>query len=436
MDGSEEIAPFLRLASSSGDAENPAEQHVVKQAKHETSGPDRLNGIGAARLLASFHILLGHGAKMGGFLPSGGALYRFYSGGETWVTWFFMLSGYVLMHARLGSSYPSKVDNTLLFVKKRLASVYPIYAFCCLYRVLIKAYWEDGWLFRNQFNWWGQASFAFLVQAWHVDLYGEFKLLEFGAHFWFLSAMLLYWISFVQVYDFVRRLSFDQTLKIMALLVFVPFIVLYARGENDESYYANNWKLAFHRYHPLVYFHVFIFGMVLSRFRYHMIEKNQHDESSKSIISMVSKVPFYCGASIAYACLFLIEWNNLMDPMGKRIGCLMVFQGLLILGLSPLTTRGRCVDPIFFVYNKLPSWLGDVSYCMYSFQMIAFDMWPKAYWVSWQFVLFNACTACMLSFSVNPAKKWWLRAKGQEIFGVMVLTACFLAAIGYISSEK
>ena len=88
-----------------------------------SEGSSRLDGIHMARLLASFHIVVGH-------LYAKGAVdsVYFFSWGFTWVPWFFMLSGYVNTHARLYSKKPDAVDPPLLFCWKRLAPIYPAYA--------------------------------------------------------------------------------------------------------------------------------------------------------------------------------------------------------------------------------------------------------------------------------------------------------------------
>jgi len=86
-------------------------------------GSSRLDGIHMARLLASFHIVVGHLYAKG----SVDGVY-FFSWGFTWVPWFFMLSGYVNTHARLYSKNPDAVDPPLLFCWKRLAPIYPAYA--------------------------------------------------------------------------------------------------------------------------------------------------------------------------------------------------------------------------------------------------------------------------------------------------------------------
>ena len=59
--------------------------------------------------------------------------------------------------------------------------------------------------------------------------------------------------------------------------------------------------------------------------------------------------------------------------ISARVGLLMPFQALILLGLSPLcglqVNGGRGwqwgADPIANVFKRAPVWIGDVSYCQY-----------------------------------------------------------------------
>ena len=88
-----------------------------------TTTGERLTSLGPARFMASMHIVAGHLYQKSALGP----LYLL-SWGYTWVPWFFMLSGYVLMHARLNSRTPDKVDAPLTALWKRTSSIFPMYA--------------------------------------------------------------------------------------------------------------------------------------------------------------------------------------------------------------------------------------------------------------------------------------------------------------------
>ena len=64
---------------------------AVSAAAPSTVGRNRFGALDGARLLASIHIVLGHGYQQGAFR----GVY-FFAWGYTWVPWFFMLSGFVL----------------------------------------------------------------------------------------------------------------------------------------------------------------------------------------------------------------------------------------------------------------------------------------------------------------------------------------------------
>ena len=84
---------------------------------------ERLTSLGPARFMASMWIVAGHMYQKNAIGPQ-----YFLSWGYTWVPWFFMLSGYVLTHARLNSRKPERVDSPLVSLWKRTSSIYPMYA--------------------------------------------------------------------------------------------------------------------------------------------------------------------------------------------------------------------------------------------------------------------------------------------------------------------
>ena len=88
-----------------------------------TATGERITSLGPARFMASMHIVAGHLYQKSALGPL-----HLLSWGYTWVPWFFMLSGYVLMHARLNSRKPNKLDHPLTSLWKRTSSIFPMYA--------------------------------------------------------------------------------------------------------------------------------------------------------------------------------------------------------------------------------------------------------------------------------------------------------------------
>ena len=74
---------------------------------------------------------------------------------------FFLLSGYVLTHARLWSKDPSRVDPPLTYLHKRLATIYPAYV-VGLFLALAVRIGRDVELPSTKW----MVLQAFLLQAW------------------------------------------------------------------------------------------------------------------------------------------------------------------------------------------------------------------------------------------------------------------------------
>ena len=232
----------------------------------------RFLGINGARLLASCHIVVGHLYQQGTLGGQMSGKY-FFSWGYTWVPWYFMLSGFVLCHARMKSRQPAKKYDTILFVKKRAAAVYPMHAVGLLLALLVN-WWRD----RALPDWWVPLTQGVLAQSWLPWLPENSVQL----HCWFLSAMVPYWIGFDVVFRrLIMKLERLVTCCVVLLLLAVPPWVVYVfpgHTGGDEFWYSSHrtgrlddeidYAVVILKFHPACYFHVFLFGMVLARLRF------------------------------------------------------------------------------------------------------------------------------------------------------------------------
>ena len=107
--------------------------------QNQATSSERFLGLNAARLAASLHIVFGHLQKQTALRGSLADVYLL-RWGFTWVPWFFMLSGFVLTHARLRSKRSAERQSACLFVKKRTAVIYPLFA-CALFLALLIRMW-------------------------------------------------------------------------------------------------------------------------------------------------------------------------------------------------------------------------------------------------------------------------------------------------------
>lgn len=102
----------------------PSENHIKGE---------RFPSLGVAKWIASIHITTSSLYMQGACDP----LY-IYAWGYAWVPWLFMISGFLLTHARL--KLPADNDNggVVKFVLRRLAKVMPLYVVAMLLSVLIR----------------------------------------------------------------------------------------------------------------------------------------------------------------------------------------------------------------------------------------------------------------------------------------------------------
>jgi hypothetical protein len=184
-----------------------------------TAPPKILIAFGPMRFLASVHIVLGHLVRKKDVVPT----WHINQYGYTWVPWFFMLSGFILTHARLASSKPSVCDTEMVFMRKRLSSVYPLYLCSLLLAAVIK--WHEG---GNLPSLKVLQCQLLLLQSWDPRI-TEHCL---QAHCWFLSSILPFWYFFRPLYFCLKSMSITA-ISVLALVccclpwtvVFVPMLV-------------------------------------------------------------------------------------------------------------------------------------------------------------------------------------------------------------------
>ena len=214
--------------------------------------------------------------------------------------WFFMLSGFVLTHARLKSKNPSRKESVVVFIQKRVrrslpphgpgfvscltvacfggwggqtAVIYPAYALGVLLAFLV-----DWWRDKPLPPWYVAAAQGLLAQAW-LPWFPE-KAVQL--HCWFLSAMVPYWALFdVTLQGLVLRVTRLSTCCLLLLLFSLPPWAAYVApsqiGGRSDWYSTHKTAVledevdyvpVLLKFHPVFYFHVFVFGMLLARARY------------------------------------------------------------------------------------------------------------------------------------------------------------------------
>jgi peptidoglycan/LPS O-acetylase OafA/YrhL len=349
------------------DQENPSSQ--IPSGSQESanvlppppSKKEYLKSLGVARLLASQHIVIGH-------LYAKGATRNtyFFSFGFTWVPWFFILSGYVLTHARLNSSNPTKIDGPYKHIAKRLSTIYPMYAFGIVLSVIIRLFKSSKLPGVDVL-----IAQSFLLQSW-VPVWTEKTLLS---QCWFLSNLVVYWACFSLLFKLLHKLTLNQTCGLLLLICCLPWLVVivpaidssidmdwYSMHQFGQADSADDIWTVLLKFHPIFYLHVFVFGMLLSVLREHL--KQNETEKIARVLRSVTRF----GACIGYIGLILIFSIQEIKPparkLSTRLSILLPLQGLMMLGLSPLpqTHEKKWLgqDPLALLFSYAPTWVGDV----------------------------------------------------------------------------
>ena len=278
-------------------------------------------------------------------------------------------------------------------------------------------------------------------------------------HCWFLSAMLLFWVLFGPILRRVvlKLTSLHATCALLALLSLPPWITVlvpsllpgidpiwYTVHHTGHVQEPMDLLVIFLKFHPLCYLHVFVYGMVLARLR--ALVADELERATPSMAATTLSRIFGVGAIAGYTGLCLIFTIRDLQPtsykLSARLSLLMPFQGLVLLGLSPITAtqvgRGRPSwkafrDPLALVFSFAPSVWGNISYSQYVLQFIAIQLWPTKNMRTSGVLFFFACllSSAWLTATlfVRPLSKWWLR-QTPRCLALQIVAISALLGIG------
>jgi len=398
---------------------------------------EHLHSLGIARFLASVHVVLGHLYAKG--VTSN--VYMF-GWGYTWVPWFFVLSGYVLTHARLNSSDPSRVDGPFKHVAKRLGAIFPVYAFTVVLALIIRM--VRGAKLPSVDVLLAQ---SYLLQSW-IPIWTEQAL---QTQCWFLSNMILYWLGFGWMYKLLRNLSLKWTCVYLTSICLLPWIVvivpLINRNIAADWYKAHEygavntsidiWTVML-KFHPLFYLHIFIFGMLLALLRSHLKREASKETNPNIFVKSLIYITRF-GATLGYLGLILVfnvkEIRPVSYKLSARLSVLLPLQGLMLLGLSPLpqiATKKVIQDPLTVLFALAPAWIGDLSYCQYMLQFPLYNLFPVEEITDPSFFMFliGGSALCTKILHQPAANAWKDVLNNHKKYGtaiILILPASILA---------
>lgn len=257
------------------------------------------------------------------------------------VTFFFVLSGFVL-----GLSYHDKFENNKTEdLKKyfilRVARIYPIYALAILatmagdYFYLNKTY-SLGTVLLN----------LSLLQAWFRSEYISFPA-------WSLSCEAFFYVIFPFVMIYIRKIPYISVVKnmlyvwVFSLAAVTLLVVVLFPGD------------LFWHTHPLVSTPSFLLGVGTSVI-YRKLSQND-------------KWKFYSG--VAFAVVVAVAGGQLLSKPSYAIEMAQVPGFMLFLLFLALMADGHLLVRIF--KNKLLVLLGKASYALYLFHTLTYEIWER-----------------------------------------------------------
>ena len=395
--------------TSTGEASGRLQPNTMVTAKMPERKPT-MPGLTGIRTLLAFTILLFH------FTPSGLrwnahpwlSLYPIVDIGYVFVSFFFLISGFILAYNYAGRSAPlNKVD----FWMARFSRLYPVYALTLLISIpMLMA--EFHVRSRGEF-WAGAILTPLLVQGCFPHLATFWNTVT-----WTLSCEVMLYLAF----PWLLRLRWpSSTGKLLAMLAgfwlvgLIPHAIYTLTDPDHLGHIADRYSDGFWldtlKYTPVAYICTFMAGLTLG----HIQEAARLNERARVLIGLV-------GFSAAwFVCYHLTE----------RLPYIMIHGGLLtpifsciILGLSGPSWLAR-----IFSIKPLVA-IGTSTYCLY---LLHFNVYVLLHthniperlhvarfdpWISYAFiVLFAVAVRMWIEHPMQKIISAWWKGRRQTVDG-------------------
>lgn len=264
------------------------------------------------------------------------------------ISYFFVLSGFILVISTSKNGILPEEINTKLFWKKRAARILPIYLFSILLFFAINFRYDSSISLIWQIQ--SYVYSLFLVQSWNYKL-----VMDVNFPAWSLSVEALFYFVFPWLYLLLHKLM-SSKLILIALLVWIlnSLLFLFLTKQN----YPEN----FSKFFPLFHLATFITGMcsgILFLKHYSWLS----GKGKKYLFGLTALISIFLIYS-AYANWKFYEFqhNGLLSPV-----FILLFYSLAIM-------KGK----IKSVLSAKPLvFLGDISFSIYLFQFPVLQICQK-----------------------------------------------------------
>jgi peptidoglycan/LPS O-acetylase OafA/YrhL len=355
----------------------------------EMSRPVRLDALTGLRCFAAINIVLFHFSNPQWFGP----LAPVVNAGYASVSYFILLSGFVLAYNYCGKARAGQLDK-VRFWKSRFIRIYPIYILSLVLS------WE---MLSSEYKSHGPAMFLaglvlapLLLQGW-VPSIATFL----NTPAWTMSAEAFFYFIFPWIAKWKKPERMAVHVAKMAGVWAVGLIPgsLYIVLNPDGLAHVDRWSygpwLQALKFTPLPHLASFVFGVMLA--------------SLDQMIERAHRVRFFLGV-FGFAAIFgLLSLGSFLPFALAHDGLLMPLFGCIVLGLAGENSLSRVIG------NKVLVFIGEGSYCLY---LLHFNFWNLLHnshildqlglavydpWISYAILIVLSLVA--LHFVEKPARK-------------------------------
>ncbi len=262
-----------------------------------------------------------------------------FSGANVGVSYFFVLSGFVMIIAY----HQKQTISVFEYLRNRFARIYPLYALALF---LLLGYYMVG---TNV----GISSKEVLLSLLMIQSWVPGKALILNFPGWSLSVELFFYVSFPILFNFVYRKFSLKKILIPCILFFVlsQAVFIYA----FYSPYYEGFKTASHDllfYFPVMHLNEFILGNLAGLY---LVNRKDWKPRNNSIYIIGSII--ICGLVLTYSHTAMIYHNGLLS---------LIFIPLILWIATDNSWISTLSKKKFFVH------LGEISYGVYILQIPVF----------------------------------------------------------------
>jgi len=314
----------------------------------EIQKPARLDALTGLRCFAALNIVFFHFSNPDWFGP----LSPVVNAGYLSVSFFIMLSGFVLAYNYAGRAREGKLDR-VRFWKARLTRLYPVYLLSLV--LGYQTYFAERSAHTPHMFWLGTILTPLLLQGWIPEL-----ATFWNTPAWTMSAEAAYYVIFPWIASIrppqrlaghLWRLTGLWVLGMIPGALYVIFNPDHIA--NVDRFSVAPWLQAL-KFTPLPHLPSFIFGVLLAS----LDEVIERTGWVRTVLGLIGFAGIYCILAYGHMPYALIH-----------DGLLMPLFGCLILGLSGINPLSKLFGFSVFVF------VGESSYCLYLMHFNLWNLW-------------------------------------------------------------